>query len=93
MHFMADVFIEREKCKGTRYQPYILEIRYIGKNIHEVLSMTVEEALEFFREHERLVGKLSILKNVGLGYLRLGQSSTTLSAGEAQRLKLALEMA
>jgi len=92
MHFMADVFIECEKCKGTRYQPHILEIRYRGKNIHQVLSMTVEEALDFFRDHEKLISKLKILQNVGLGYLCLGQSANTLSAGEAQRLKLALEM-
>jgi len=92
MHFMADVFIECEKCAGTRYQAHILEVRYKGKNIHQVLNLTVDEALEFFHESKKLVNKLSILKKVGLGYLHLGQSATTLSAGEAQRLKLALEL-
>ncbi len=92
MHFMADVYVECDQCNGTRYQTHILEIKYRSKNIHEVLSLTVEEALDFFKEQHKLVRKLRVLKSVGLGYLRLGQSATTLSAGEAQRLKLALEM-
>ncbi|MBI4971561.1 MAG: excinuclease ABC subunit UvrA [Candidatus Omnitrophica bacterium] len=92
MHFMADVFIECEKCAGTRYQSHILEVKYKTKNIHQVLNLTVDEAIEFFHEHKKLVVKLLILKKVGLGYLRLGQSAVTLSAGEAQRLKLALEL-
>ncbi len=92
MHFMADVFIECEKCGGTRYQQHILDVRFKGRNIHQVLNLTVEEAIEFFHDYKKLVEKLLVLKKVGLGYLRLGQSATTLSAGEAQRLKLALEL-
>ncbi len=92
MHFMADVFVECEKCGGTRYQSHILEVKYKSKNIHQVLSLTVNEAVEFFHDHRKLVEKLAILQRVGLGYLRLGQSATTLSSGEAQRLKLALEL-
>lgn len=92
MHFLADIYIECEKCSGTRYQKPVLEILYRGRNIHEVLGMTCDEAYGFFEGHERLRGRLEILKKVGLGYLRLGQSALTLSQGEAQRMKLALEM-
>ena len=89
MQFLADVELQCETCRGTRFQPRILEIRYKGKNIYEVLRMTVDEALDFFHNSAPLVRKLGVLKEVGLGYLRLGQSATTLSGGEAQRMKLA----
>jgi len=92
MHFLADIYVECEKCGGTRYQKRILEIRYRGKNIHEVLGMTCTEARSFFSGEEDLLERLRILEKIGLGYLRLGQSALTLSQGEAQRMKLALEM-
>jgi excinuclease ABC subunit A len=93
MQFLADVELICEECKGTRFKSAILDIRYRGLNIHEVLRLTVKEALSFFSEHKRLVGKLKVLADVGLGYLRLGQSATTLSGGEAQRVKLAAHLA
>ncbi len=89
MQFLADVELVCEDCKGTRFKSSVLEIAYRGKNIHEVLQMTVSEALEFFADQKRLVAKLRMMADVGLGYLRLGQSATTLSGGEAQRVKLA----
>ncbi len=89
MQFLADVELVCEECKGTRYKPKILEVRYNGLNIHEVLQLTVREAITFFKEIPKLVNKLRVLNDVGLGYLRLGQSATTLSGGEAQRVKLA----
>jgi excinuclease ABC subunit A len=89
MQFLADVELTCDECKGTRYKPEILAVRYHGKNIHEVLNLTVKEALSFFSGVPKLVDKLRILEEVGLGYLRLGQSATTLSGGEAQRMKLA----
>jgi excinuclease ABC subunit A len=89
MQFLADVELICEECKGTRFKSAILDIRYGGLNIHEVLRLTVKEALSFFSEHKRLVTRLKVLADVGLGYLRLGQSATTLSGGEAQRVKLA----
>jgi excinuclease ABC subunit A len=89
MQFLADVELVCEECKGTRYKPSILEVRYNGLNIHEVLQLTVREAITFFKEIPKLVNKLRVLNDVGLGYLRLGQSATTLSGGEAQRVKLA----
>jgi excinuclease ABC subunit A len=92
MQFLADVELICEECKGTRYKPEILEIRYHGKNIHEVLDMTVKSALHFFSGSPKIVDKLRVLDEVGLGYLRLGQSATTLSGGEAQRMKLALHL-
>src|SRR5262249_61107897 len=92
MQFLADVELVCEDCKGTRYKPQILEIRYKGKNIHEVLSLTVREALQFFAGHPKITDKLRVLEEVGLGYLRLGQSATTLSGGEAQRMKLAAHL-
>jgi excinuclease ABC subunit A len=93
MQFLADVELLCEECKGTRYKSSILEIRYRGLNIHEVLALTVREALSFFADVPRLVAKLKVLAQVGLGYLRLGQSATTLSGGEAQRVKLAAHLA
>ena len=89
MQFLADVELVCDECKGTRYKPQVLEIHYKGKNIHEVLNLTIREALKFFAEAPRLTEKLRVLDEVGLGYLRLGQSATTLSGGEAQRMKLA----
>jgi excinuclease ABC subunit A len=93
MQFLADVELPCEDCNGTRYQARILEVQYKGKNIHEVLQMTVKEALRFFTGQTRLLEKLAVLDEVGLGYLRLGQSATTLSGGEAQRVKLAAHLA
>ncbi len=92
MQFLADVELVCEECKGTRYKPEILEIRYHGKNIHDVLDLTVKEALHFFSGVPKIVEKLRVLEEVGLGYLRLGQSATTLSGGEAQRMKLAAHL-
>jgi len=92
MQFLADVELICEDCKGTRYKPEILAVRYHGKNIHDVLNMTVKEALGFFTGVPKLVDKLRVLEEVGLGYLRLGQSATTLSGGEAQRMKLAAHL-
>ena len=93
MQFLADVELPCEDCNGTRYQARILEVQYKGKNIHEVLQMTVKEALRFFAGQTRLLEKLAVLDEIGLGYLRLGQSATTLSGGEAQRVKLAAHLA
>jgi len=93
MQFLADVELVCEECQGTRYKSGILEIRHRGLNIHEVLQLTVREALVFFSEIPRLVNRLRVLADVGLGYLRLGQSATTLSGGEAQRVKLAAHLA
>jgi excinuclease ABC subunit A len=92
MHFLADIFVPCEECQGKRFKREVLEIRYQGKNIDEVLNMTVDEVLDFLGHHKGLVEKLSILKKIGLGYLRLGQPTLTLSGGEAQRLKLAYEL-
>ncbi len=92
MQFLADVELICEECKGTRYKPEVLEIRYHGKNIHDVLDMTIKEALHFFSGVPKIVEKLRVLEEVGLGYLRLGQSATTLSGGEAQRMKLAAHL-
>jgi excinuclease ABC subunit A len=92
MQFLADVELICEECKGTRYKPQVLEVRYRGKNIHEVLNLTVKEALKFFAEAPKITDKLRSLEEVGLGYLRLGQSATTLSGGEAQRMKLAAHL-
>ena len=92
MQFLADVELICEECKGTRYKPTVLEVRYRGKNIHEVLNLTVKESLKFFAEVPKITEKLRSLEEVGLGYLRLGQSATTLSGGEAQRMKLAAHL-
>jgi excinuclease ABC subunit A len=93
MQFLADVELPCEDCNGTRYQAKILDVRYKGKNIHDVLQMTVKEALRFFAGQTKLMEKLAVLDEIGLGYLRLGQSATTLSGGEAQRVKLAAHLA
>ena len=93
MQFLADVELICEECRGTRYKSAILDIRYKGLNIHEVLRLTVQEALAVFHDTPRLVTRLALLNEVGLGYLRLGQSATTLSGGEAQRVKLAAHLA
>ncbi len=92
MQFLADVELICEECKGTRYKAQVLDVRYHGKNIHEVLKLTVKEALKFFAEVPKITEKLRVLEEVGLGYLRLGQSATTLSGGEAQRMKLAAHL-
>ena len=92
MQFLADVELICEECKGARYKPQVLEVRYRGKNIHEALDLTVKEALQFFAGVPKIVEKLRVLEEVGLGYLRLGQSATTLSGGEAQRMKLAAHL-
>jgi excinuclease ABC subunit A len=93
MQFLADVELPCEECGGTRYQQKVLDVQYKGKNIHDVLQMTVKEALRFFVGQTRLLEKLAVLDEIGLGYLRLGQSATTLSGGEAQRVKLAAHLA
>ena len=93
MHFLPDIYVPCEVCKGKRYNRETLEVRYKGKNIYEVLEMTVEEALGFFEHLPRLYNKLQTLYEVGLSYVKLGQPSTTLSGGEAQRVKLATELA
>ncbi len=92
MHFLPDVYVPCEVCKGKRYNRETLEVRYKGKNISDVLDMTVEEALEFFKNIPSINNKIKTLYEVGLGYIKLGQPSTTLSGGEAQRIKLATEL-
>jgi excinuclease ABC subunit A len=93
MQFLADVELVCDECKGTRFKASTLEIRYKNRNVHEILQLTIREALEMFYDTPRLVTKLKVLDDVGLGYLRLGQSATTLSGGEAQRVKLAARLA
>ncbi len=92
MHFLADIFVICEACSSSRYQSHVLEVQYRGKNIRDVLNLTIDEALDFFKDEVKLKNSLSVLAQVGLGYLRLGQPATTLSGGEAQRLKLAYEL-
>jgi excinuclease ABC subunit A len=92
MNFLPDVFVPCDECKGTRYNHETLEVRFKGKNIAEVLDMPAEEALDFFQNIPKLRRKIQVLCDVGLGYIKLGQSSTTLSGGEAQRVKLATEL-
>ena len=92
MHFLPDVYVPCEVCHGRRYNRETLEVRYKGKNIYDVLEMTVEEALPFFAQHSKIKNILQTLDDVGLGYIKLGQPSTTLSGGEAQRIKLATEL-
>jgi excinuclease ABC subunit A len=93
MQFLSDVELVCEECRGTRFKSTILDVKYKGKNIHDVLNMTVREALMFFKEVGKIANRLKVLDAVGLGYLRLGQSATTLSGGEAQRVKLAAHLA
>jgi excinuclease ABC subunit A len=93
MHFLPDVYVPCDVCKGQRYNRETLEIRYRGKNIHEILEMTVEDALRFFQNVPAVASKLQTLTDVGLSYVRLGQNATTLSGGEAQRVKLSRELA
>jgi excinuclease ABC subunit A len=92
MHFLPDVYVPCDVCKGKRYNRETLDVSYKGKNIADVLDLTVEEALEFFDAVPRIKGKLQTLHDVGLGYIHLGQPATTLSGGEAQRVKLASEL-
>ncbi|MBT7122455.1 MAG: excinuclease ABC subunit A, partial [Clostridia bacterium] len=92
MHFLPDVYVPCEVCKGARYSRETLEVRYKGKNIQDVLEMTVEEATDFFSSIPSIYNKLKVLDEVGLGYVKLGQPSTTLSGGEAQRVKLATHL-
>src|SRR5574341_1976129 len=93
MQFLADVELLCEDCQGTRFKSGVLEVGYKGKNIHQILQLTVREALSFFAGAPKVVRRLKVLDEVGLGYLRLGQSATTLSGGEAQRVKLAAHLA
>ena len=92
MHFLSDVYVPCEVCHGKRYNKETLEVKYKGKTISDVLDMTVEEALEFFKNLPKIKNKIQTLYDVGLGYIKLGQPSTTLSGGEAQRVKLATEL-
>ena len=92
MHFLPDVFVTCEECNGSRYNRETLEVKYRGKTISDILEMTVENAVDFFEAHRRVHRMLGCLRDVGLGYLTLGQPSTTLSGGEAQRVKLASEL-
>lgn len=89
MQFMADIYLTCESCKGKRFKDEVLEIRYQEKDISDILDLTIDEAMEFFRGNKKIIEKISPLKEVGLGYVKLGQSSNTLSGGEAQRVKLA----
>jgi excinuclease ABC subunit A len=93
MQFLADVFVPCEQCDGKRFKPQVLEVRYRGKTIHQVLEMTVREALAFFSTSPKVLRRLQVLDEIGLGYLRLGQPATTLSGGEAQRIKIAAHLA
>ena len=93
MHFLADVYVPCEVCGGQRYNRETLDVKFKGKSIYDVLEMTVDEAIEFFSTHEKIARKLRTLSQVGLGYVKLGQPATTLSGGEAQRVKLATELA
>ena len=92
MHFLPDVYVLCKECGGKRYNEETLQVTYKDKNIYDVLEMTIEEAVEFFDNLPRIKNKLQTLKDVGLGYIKLGQSATTLSGGEAQRVKLASEL-
>jgi len=92
MHFLPDVYVVCEECGGKRFNAETLQVTFKGKTIADVLGMTVDEALTFFQHHRRIQGRLELLRDVGLGYVRLGQSATTLSGGEAQRIKIAFEL-
>jgi excinuclease ABC subunit A len=92
MHFMSDIYVPCEVCKGHRYNNETLEVKYKGKNIHDVLEMTVEEGMNFFESIPKIHRKIKTLYDVGLGYIKIGQPATTLSGGEAQRVKLATEL-
>ena len=92
MHFLPDIYVPCEECNGTRYNRETLQVKYRGKNIADILAMTVEEALKFFENIPQIKRKLQTLFDVGLGYIHLGQPATTLSGGEAQRVKLASEL-
>jgi excinuclease ABC subunit A len=93
MQFLADVFVPCDQCDGMRFKPQVLEVRYRGKSVHQVLEMTVREALTFFSQSPKVLRRLQVLDEIGLGYLRLGQPATTLSGGEAQRIKIAAHLA
>ena len=93
MQFLADVFVPCDQCDGMRFKPNVLDVRYRGKNVHQVLEMTVREALTFFGTSPKVIRRLQVLDEIGLGYLRLGQPATTLSGGEAQRIKIAAHLA
>ena len=93
MQFLADVFVPCEHCDGKRFKPQVLEVRYKGKNVHQILEMTVREAIAFFSSSQKVLRRLHVLDEIGLGYLRLGQPATTLSGGEAQRIKIAAHLA
>ena len=92
MHFLPDVYVACEVCGGTRYNRETLQIKYKEKNIYDILNMRVDEALKFFENHSKVKNKLQVLHDVGLGYIKLGQSAPTLSGGEAARVKLAKEL-
>ena len=92
MHFLPDVYVPCEVCKGKRYNRETLEVKYKGKSIYDILDMTVEDACDFFQNVPRIYNKIKTLKDVGLSYIKLGQPSTELSGGEAQRIKLATEL-
>ena len=92
MHFLPDVYVPCEVCKGKRYNRETLEVKYKDKSIYDILEMTVDEGVEFFENHPKIKKKIKTLQDVGLGYIKLGQSATTLSGGEAQRIKLASEL-
>jgi excinuclease ABC subunit A len=93
MQFLADVFVPCEHCDGKRFKPQVLEVRYRGRGVDQVLDMTVREALAFFSNSPKVLRRLQVLDEIGLGYLRLGQPATTLSGGEAQRIKIAAHLA
>jgi excinuclease ABC subunit A len=93
MQFLADVFVPCEQCDGKRFKPQILEVTYRGRNVHQILDLTVREALSFFNTSPKVLRRLQVLDEIGLGYLRLGQPATTLSGGEAQRIKIASHLA